>query len=353
MFWLATTLLAILGHQWLLIGTKLYILVHGLLIPPQPIKLRQRQQNWWSTKNVDRGQIRRQIRRQIIRGRQRQTRRQYGIETKDMCSQWHHHSHCHSLEDRPSCTTTGRTTTVLRLGATPSSTENDNERLEQQDELNIVTFCCPPTTKSPTTTTTTTTTTTPYTITDCPPTAEDQLQAVVQKHVETLDRYLEHRPIAAHTQQAFDEFLDQCWMGCQDRHCDDDDDDDNNKDDKNEPTQTEMRLILDAGCGTGRSTLQIAQLQMKYNEEVPNLDNDKNQHVRNNQNSPLVHKMVVVVGVDRSLARLRRNARYHKNLSFSSATTTTFNVLSSLTPNSNKSNPRLENEEEDQDTVVD
>jgi hypothetical protein len=45
-----------------------------------------------------------------------------------------------------------------------------------------------------------------YSINDkiCPPTEEQTLRRVVEKHCHTLDLYLEQKPIARHTQEAFD-----------------------------------------------------------------------------------------------------------------------------------------------------
>lgn len=91
-----------------------------------------------------------------------------------------------------------------------------------------------------------------YTINE-PATDQGVLQKLVDKHWTTLGLYLENRPIAKHTQAAFDELLPHL--------------------DESKP------MMLDSGCGTGRSSLVLG-------EQYPD-------HL--------------VVGVDRSLARLSRS----------------------------------------------
>lgn len=97
---------------------------------------------------------------------------------------------------------------------------------------------------------------TQYTINDdvCPPMDPADLAKIVQKHCSTLDIFLEHRPIAKHTQAAFDQILPYV---------------DANK-----------KVILDSGCGTARSTLLLGELFPDH----------------------------TVIGIDRSLVRLNRNA---------------------------------------------
>jgi len=110
---------------------------------------------------------------------------------------------------------------------------------------------------------------TPYTINDslCPPTNSIVLQTVVQKHIKTLDKYLLSRPVAAHTCQAFDEvkeFIESFFPG------------------GSPNIGSRQGLILDSGCGTGRSSLTLGKM---FPEDI-------------------------VIGIDRSLSRLSRNAVY-------------------------------------------
>jgi len=110
-----------------------------------------------------------------------------------------------------------------------------------------------------------------YTI-DCPPTDTDYLENIVKKHVVNLDRYLQAKPMAAHTRQAYEQ-----TMACI------------------HPTEP---LILDSGCGTGRSSLQLGCL-------FPNS---------------------TVVGIDRSIVRLDKNRNYQAQESNSLVQQATENV---------------------------
>jgi tRNA (guanine-N7-)-methyltransferase len=108
--------------------------------------------------------------------------------------------------------------------------------------------------------------TTQYTI-DCPPTDPETLNTVVTKHVNSLDRYLSKKPIAGHTRAAFDQLQQQnpdLLVKAKD-----------------------SKLILDSGCGTGRSSLVLGEL---YPESF-------------------------VIGVDRSMVRLRKNPKVPRNRS--------------------------------------
>jgi tRNA (guanine-N7-)-methyltransferase len=106
--------------------------------------------------------------------------------------------------------------------------------------------------------------TTQYTI-DCPPTDPEILNTVVTKHVNSLDRYLSKKPIAGHTCAAFDQLQQQ---------------------NPNLLVQSkDSKLILDSGCGTGRSSLVLGEL---YPESF-------------------------VIGVDRSMVRLRKNPKVPRN----------------------------------------
>jgi tRNA (guanine-N7-)-methyltransferase len=97
-----------------------------------------------------------------------------------------------------------------------------------------------------------------YTI-DCPPTDPETLRSIVQKHSSQLDRWLDNKPIAAHTRRAFD------MLGLTPNNA--------------------TKIILDSGCGTGRSSVLLADM----------------------------HPDHLVIGVDRSLVRLNRNVMYRKN----------------------------------------
>ena len=99
---------------------------------------------------------------------------------------------------------------------------------------------------------------TQYTI-DCPPTDPETLRTIVQKHSTQLDRWLENKPIAEHTRRAFD-LLDLS------KH------------------HQNTKIILDNGCGTGRSSVLLAK---KYPDHL-------------------------VIGIDQSLVRLNRNVIYRK-----------------------------------------
>eukprot|EP00934_Nitzschia_sp_Nitz4_P001000 Nitzschia sp. Nitz4//scaffold322_size40381//17216//18090//NITZ4_007561-RA/size40381-exonerate_est2genome-gene-0.58-mRNA-1//1//CDS//3329547830//1000//frame0 len=85
----------------------------------------------------------------------------------------------------------------------------------------------------------------------------DDLDRVVTKHCETLRQYLAEKPIAAHTRATFDS-LYQTMTGL------------------------DRPVILDSGCGTGRSSLFLGE---KYPDHV-------------------------VVGIDRSKVRLNKNDVY-------------------------------------------
>ena len=111
--------------------------------------------------------------------------------------------------------------------------------------------------------TTTSPTTTRYTI-DTPPIDRELLQSTVYKSLANFDRYLNARPVAAHTREAFEQFQAELTK------------------DDNGSLATTTPLILDSGCGTGRSSLVLG-------EKFPHC---------------------LVVGVDRSIDRLGRTARY-------------------------------------------
>lgn len=93
-----------------------------------------------------------------------------------------------------------------------------------------------------------------YTI-DCPSTKPDAIEGVVTKHCLSLDQFLANKPIAMHTLEAFRKMQSIVPLNA--------------------------TIILDSGCGTGRSTRHLASL-------FPSKD-------------------YWVLGIDRSLVRLERN----------------------------------------------
>ncbi len=105
------------------------------------------------------------------------------------------------------------------------------------------------------------TTKTQYTIDDsvCLPTKPETLEKAVHKSCRSLEVYLEKKPTAAHTKRAFEILVDMIG--------------------ENNVDQNFKGIVLDSGCGTGRSTKLLA------NDTFP-------EHL--------------VIGVDRSLARLTK-----------------------------------------------
>jgi len=103
------------------------------------------------------------------------------------------------------------------------------------------------------------TTKTQYTIDDsvCLPTEPKTLQKIVSKHIQTVNHYLSCKPLAQHTLQAFEET--QAFIG---------------NDNKS--------IILDSGCGTGKSTIQLGK-------QFPD---------------------AIILGIDKSLHRLQRNSPF-------------------------------------------
>jgi len=103
-------------------------------------------------------------------------------------------------------------------------------------------------------------TSTQYTIDDniCQPTKTETLEKAVHKACRSLDVYMEKKPVAAHTRRAFEVLVEMVGE---------------------EVSIDYEGIVLDSGCGTGRSTKLLAN----------------NMHPRH-----------LVIGVDRSLARLTK-----------------------------------------------
>jgi hypothetical protein len=113
--------------------------------------------------------------------------------------------------------------------------------------------------------------TTRYTIDYCPRTDPVRLQRIVDKHATTLDRYLSHKPIAHHTLAAFQELCRQLQSKQQSLNA--------------SSTHGQYSIVLDSGCGTGRSSLVLGRLYPQH----------------------------TVVGVDRSVARLSKQKTVVQN----------------------------------------
>jgi tRNA G46 methylase TrmB len=122
-----------------------------------------------------------------------------------------------------------------------------------------------------------------YTIDYCPATDASKLHGIVTKHTETLSRYLNQRPIAHHTQIAFSILQHQLAQQQIFLQRENITIDNNNKKDNNPPF-TMKSIVLDSGCGTGRSSILLGQQ----------------------------YPTSVVIGVDRSMARLTKNQRVTK-----------------------------------------
>jgi tRNA G46 methylase TrmB len=97
---------------------------------------------------------------------------------------------------------------------------------------------------------------TQYTI-DEPGVDPEALEETVKKYSDNLDRFLSSKPVAAHTQEAFTTLFKSI-------------------------ADLDQPIILDSGCGTGKSTVALGEL---YSDHL-------------------------IVGVDRSLARLAKNGVY-------------------------------------------
>mmetsp|Transcript_16693 Transcript_16693/g.34383 ORF Transcript_16693/g.34383 Transcript_16693/m.34383 type:complete len:407 (-) Transcript_16693:99-1319(-) len=103
-------------------------------------------------------------------------------------------------------------------------------------------------------------TSTQYTIDDsvCLPTKTETLEKAVHKACRSLDVYMEKKPTAAHTRRAFEVLVEMIGEG---------------------GSMDYDGIVLDSGCGTGKSTKILADS---------------------------IHPRHLVIGVDRSLARLTK-----------------------------------------------
>eukprot|EP00798_Chlamydomonas_sp_ICE-L_P017543 gene17543-23864_t len=111
-----------------------------------------------------------------------------------------------------------------------------------------------------------------YTIDDdvCPPPDPLALQLLVEKHIQTLPRFIEAKPVASHTKEAFAAVLRQHSGGNGGKV---------------------GGVILDSGCGTAGSSILLGSMYPHH----------------------------VVIGVDRSLARLSRNVIFRASQAGSGA----------------------------------
>ena len=97
---------------------------------------------------------------------------------------------------------------------------------------------------------------TQYTINDsvCPPTDPNTLEKIVTKHIHTLPKYWNSKPIAKHTLVAFEEALDFVMQHQHHRKHR------NINDDTDSSTLKKTKVILDSGCGTGRSSILLGEM---------------------------------------------------------------------------------------------
>ena len=111
----------------------------------------------------------------------------------------------------------------------------------------------------------------------CPPTNTNTLQQLVRKHITTLSKYISSKPIAKHNVEAFEEVLNSiitCYNLKQQQ-----------RQQQQPTTSRKTKVILDSGCGTGRSSYILGE-----------------------QN-----KDCIIIGIDQSLVRLRRNKAYRNS----------------------------------------
>ena len=132
---------------------------------------------------------------------------------------------------------------------------------------------------------------TKHTINDelCPPTNINTLQQLVQKHITTLPKYISSKPIAKHNIEAFNEVLYYitCYNIKQRQQQQQQSTTTHSEDSSscNSTTSRKTKVILDSGCGTGRSSYILGEQ----------------------------YKDCIIVGIDQSLVRLSRNKAYRNN----------------------------------------
>ena len=159
--------------------------------------------------------------------------------------------------------------------------------LRQRQHLSSLSFSSSSSSSSSSsTTTTTTTTTTQYTIQE-EGVDPKTLEKTVNKHCENIHVFVKEKPIAAHTKEAFLTLKQELVL--------------------NRP------VILDSGCGTGKSTLLLGQ---KY----PN-------HT--------------IIGIDRSIARLAKNVVYNHQKEQQQSSLPPPNNSSSSLPSSSSSSSNI------------
>jgi tRNA G46 methylase TrmB len=128
---------------------------------------------------------------------------------------------------------------------------------------------------------------TEYTINDdvCPPTNDAVLKRLVLKNCHSLDAFLDHKPIARHTREAFDQVAVAIMADCDAR---------------------QRPIVLDSGCGTARSSMLLG----------------------------LHHPQHLIVGIDRSFVRLTKHATGNCSSSSSAITTSEEQALNTTTSKS-------------------
>ena len=154
--------------------------------------------------------------------------------------------------------------------------------------------------------------TTEYTIDEsvggsgCGPTRPHILKGIVEKSCQSFDNYHKVKPIAKHTQQAFDQVLNEIQGILKEKQQPDSTVNNNNTIDDHGMQQQVVNVVLDSGCGTGKSTRILGEIYPNH----------------------------IVIGVDRSYTRL-------------SKTTTTTTTKSNTTSPSASTTSKDDEDEED------